>query len=72
MTVPYMMLSPLIALAVAAVLLLTLSALAPRQRVMATALAVLGLLGATHEQLSAARRRWTRSPSPSGCSAWRQ
>ncbi len=46
MTVPYMMLSPLIALAVTAVLLLTLSALAPRQRVVATALTVVGLLAA--------------------------
>ena len=46
MTVPYMMLSPLIALVVTAVLLLTLSALAPRQRVVATVLTVVGLLAA--------------------------
>ncbi|MCA1666272.1 MAG: NADH-quinone oxidoreductase subunit N, partial [Thermomicrobia bacterium] len=46
MTVPYMMLAPLIALAVTAVLLLTLSALAPRQRTVATAVTVLGLLAA--------------------------
>ncbi len=46
MTVPYMMLSPLIALAVTAVLLLALSALAPRQRNIAAALTVLGLLAA--------------------------
>jgi NADH-quinone oxidoreductase subunit N len=46
MAVPYMMLSPLIALAVTAVLLLALSALAPRQRVVAAVLTVLGLLAA--------------------------
>lgn len=46
MTVPYMILSPLIALAVAALALLTLSALAPRQRNVAAALTVLGLLAA--------------------------
>ncbi|MHB8644753.1 MAG: NADH-quinone oxidoreductase subunit N [Thermomicrobiales bacterium] len=46
MTVPYMMLAPLIALAVTAVLLLTLSALAPRQRVVAAVLTVVGLLAA--------------------------
>ena len=46
MTVPYMMLSPLIALAVTAVLLLALSALAPQQRIIAAALTVLGLLAA--------------------------
>jgi NADH-quinone oxidoreductase subunit N len=46
MSVPYMMLSPLIALAVTAVLLLTLSVLAPRQRTVAVALTVLGLLAA--------------------------
>ncbi len=46
MTVPYMMLSPLIALAVTAVALLTLSALAPRQRGVAAVLTTLGLLAA--------------------------
>ena len=46
MTVPYMMLSPLIALAVTALLLLVLSALAPRQRPLAAALTLAGLLAA--------------------------
>jgi NADH-quinone oxidoreductase subunit N len=46
MTVPYMILSPLIALAVTALLMLTLSALAPRQRNVAAAVTVIGLLAA--------------------------
>lgn len=46
MTVPYMMLAPLIALAVTALALLALSALAPRQRMVAAVLTVLGLLAA--------------------------
>ncbi len=45
-TIPYMMLAPLIALAVAALALLTLSAVMPRQRVLATTLTVAGLLAA--------------------------
>jgi len=46
MSVPYMALSPLIAIGVAAIALLTLSALAPRQRNLAAALTVVGLLAA--------------------------
>jgi len=43
-TVPYMMLAPFIALTVTALALLTLSAIMPRQRVLATTLTVIGLL----------------------------
>lgn len=46
MSVPYMALSPLIAMGVAAIALLTLSALAPRRRNLAAALTVAGLLAA--------------------------
>lgn len=46
MTVPYMVLSPLIALAVTALVLLALSALAPHRRTIAAAVTVLGLLAA--------------------------
>lgn len=42
--VPYMMLSPLIAIGVAAILLLTIAAVAPGQRALATAITVLGAL----------------------------
>src|SRR4051812_40393297 len=44
MAVPYMMLAPLIAIGVAAMLLLVVSAVAPGQRALATALTVLGAL----------------------------
>lgn len=46
MTVPYMVLSPLIALGVAAIALLLVAMFAPRQRTIAAALTVIGLLAA--------------------------